>query len=239
MTEQINSQGECLYCKQVISKSDSNKHFNSHLKEKVKTAQAGKSFLLHVETNPKWGASPYFLSLWVDGDCSMGQIDDFLRAIWLDCCGHMSEFTDNNKNRMEQANGAIPMSRATKLALVKGMKLKYEYDFGSTTELLITVKGEYTIKADKKLVLLSRNNPPEILCDLCHKKPATAICTAHGYEEASLFCESCSKKHAKTCPDFEDYSAMTLVNSPRAGVCGYDGGSIDLERDGVFKKNAK
>ena len=27
----------------------------------------------------------------------------------------------------------------------------------------------------------------------------------------------------------------TVVNSPRMGECGYEGGSIDLERDGVYK----
>jgi len=27
---------------------------------------------------------------------------------------------------------------------------------------------------------------------------------------------------------------MPIVNSPRMGVCGYEGGVIDIERDGVF-----
>jgi hypothetical protein len=26
-----------------------------------------------------------------------------------------------------------------------------------------------------------------------------------------------------------------VVNSPRMGVCGYEGGSIDVKRDGVLK----
>ena len=33
------------------------------------------------------------------------------------------------------------------------------------------------------------------------------------------------------CSDFDDYASMPVVNSPRMGVCGYEGGSIDLERD--------
>ena len=55
------------------------------------------------------------------------------------------------------------------------------------------------------------------------------------YEEYAFYCKDCQKKHAKVCPDFKDYAAMPVVNSPRMGVCGYDGGRIDKKRDGVFK----
>jgi hypothetical protein len=29
---------------------------------------------------------------------------------------------------------------------------------------------------------------------------------------------------------------MPIVNSPRMGVCGYEGGTIDKERDGIYGK---
>jgi hypothetical protein len=49
-----------------------------------------------------------------------------------------------------------------------------------------------------------------------------------------MFCEKCAKKHAKECEDFADgYAVMPVVNSPRMGVCAYEGGCIDTERDGV------
>ena len=47
------------------------------------------------------------------------------------------------------------------------------------------------------------------------------------------YCEKCKKKPEKTCED-ADYSMMSVVNSPRMGECGYEGGSIDTERDGVY-----
>jgi len=34
---------------------------------------------------------------------------------------------------------------------------------------------------------------------------------------------------------YADYAAMPVVNSPRMGVCAYEGGTIDRERDGVYK----
>ncbi|MDR1544508.1 MAG: hypothetical protein LBS50_08930 [Prevotellaceae bacterium] len=128
------------------------------------------------------------------------------------------------------------MSRKTDKVFYKGLKLEYEYDFGSSTELLLTVVEEYPVKADEKIVLLSRNEPLEWLCDTCQKEPATQICTVHDWGNESQFCDKCAEKHAKKCKDFEEYAAMPIVNSPRMGVCGYTGGSIDIERDGVFCK---
>ena len=118
----------------------------------------------------------------------------------------------------------------------EGLKLNYQYDFGSTTELLVSVIEEYSIKADKGIVLLSRNEPPELLCDKCGKEPARQLCMiCYGNQDEGLFCTKCANKHARTCDDFADYSAMRVVNSPRMGVCAYDGGIIDKKRDGVFK----
>jgi hypothetical protein len=193
----------------------------------------------------------------------MKDIDLFLRDIWLECCGHLSSFT-NPKNRrqggsfvdfleaddllmqgkikeyeklMEKAKGEVPMSRKTDKVFYKGLKLEYEYDFGSTTELLLTVVEEYPVKASQKIVLLSRNEPPEWLCDTCQKEPATEICTIHNWDEDCFFCDKCANIHEKKCSDFAEYASLPVVNSPRMGVCAYQGGLIDIDRDGVFEKN--
>ena len=257
----IKSEGECLYCNEKFLKAGINRHLQKHLADKVKVNKPGKSFLLKIETNPKWGSGPYFLSLWADGETTIGDIDNFLRRIWLECCGHMSSFT-NPKNKtkggmwdfseaenllakgktkdyekmMEEANGEIPKSRKVKAALAKNMKIDYEYDFGSTTELQIMVVDEYPIKADNGIVLLSRNEPLEMLCEICNKEPATLICSVCTGNEQNTFCKKCAKQHAKTCSDFADYAAMPVVNSPRMGVCAYEGGIIDELRDGPFVK---
>lgn len=264
MSEKLKSVGECLFCGKMFSKAGINRHLQKHIEDKMKQGGPGSSFLLKVETNHKWGSGPYFLSLWIDGETDMEDLDCFLRAIWLECCGHMSAFTNPKLRRqrggmwdffdaeellsasknedyeelMENTQGEVPMSRKGKAVFKKGLKLEYEYDFGSTTSLQVMVVSEYPVKADKKIVLLSRNEPLAIECVSCGK-PATQICTVCEYEEEANFCEKCSKKHSKTCEDFEDYAAMPLVNSPRMGVCGYDGGRIDLQRDGIFQSNRK
>ena len=45
--------------------------------------------ILHLVAN---GYGPYWLHLEVQGDVRLTVLDAFLRAIWLECCGHMSQF---------------------------------------------------------------------------------------------------------------------------------------------------
>ena len=243
MQEKLISEGKCLFCGKTFAKAGISRHLETHLKEKVETGKSGKSFLAKVEINKRWGSAPYFLSLWIDGEAKMKDLDDFLRGIWLECCGHMSAFKDSKMQNsrggmfgmMEENAGEISMSRKAKDVLRKDLVLDYEYDFGSSTELSITVVEEYPYKADKKIVLLSRNEPLKIMCSVCGKVPAAQICTVCMYDKEAAFCDKCAKKHAKECEDFDDYAAMPVVNSPRVGVCAYEGGTIDTERDGVYK----
>ena len=93
MEEEIKSEGKCLFCGNTFAKAGINRHLATHLTEKSAKGVSGKSFFVKVETRKKWGNTPYFLSLWVDGEAKMKDIDDFLRKIWLECCGHLSAFT--------------------------------------------------------------------------------------------------------------------------------------------------
>ncbi|WP_373516651.1 hypothetical protein [Pricia sp.] len=263
MSDKVTSEGECIFCKKTFKKAGINRHLAKHLAERVVQGKREKSF--HLKVEPNWSKNPYFLSLWIDGNTMMEALDYFLRAIWLECCGHMSAFRDIAKKpdyrfgggffdlmdayelldegkvaeyerTMEANTGEIPKSRKAKDALFVNQKIEYEYDFGSTTELRITVMGEYGIKADDSIVLLSRNEPLEWKCETCNKAVAEEICSVClGYEDEGMFCRKCAKKHSKECEDFADYAAMSAVNSPRMGVCGYDGGDIDKKRDGNLK----
>ena len=218
MKEQFKIEGKCLFCGETYAKENINKHLTAHLAEFSKTGQAGKSFFVQVTAEP----IPHFLSLWIDAEATMESIDKFLRDIWLDCCGHLSEFEGN-----------VGMKKAGNV-FKKGKQLNYVYDFGSSTNLTLTVLEEYTVKASNKIVLLSRNEPINIMCATCKKAPATQVCSVCMYDKFALYCDKCAKKHALKCKDFADYASLPVVNSPRMGVCGYEGGRIDKERDGVY-----
>ena len=78
----------------------------------------------------------------------------------------------------------------------KGMTFDYRYDFGSTTELMITVVNYRIGKLRKeKVVILSRNNPIEFMCEECGRKSAVYICTECYYEGSGWLCGDCAKTH--------------------------------------------
>lgn len=90
----INSEGKCPFCDKIFKKAGINRHMANHLAAKTVQGKPGTSFHLKVELDPRWDAAPYFISLWVDGEADLGDLDDFLRDIWLECCSHMSSFRD-------------------------------------------------------------------------------------------------------------------------------------------------
>ena len=248
MREKLESLGKCVYCGKLFKNNAISKHLNSHLKELEKGGQKDISF--HVSVTGKY-SKEMFLNILVDGSAKLKEVDNFLRDIWLECCGHLSSFT-NTKVR-EQNRGKIPnffeeineeeeilypgqssMKVKAKDVFQKGLVLEYDYDFGSTTTLKVVVLESFNYKTKEKILLLSRNEPLKLLCSICGKGIAEVMCSVCW--EDNLFCKKCAKKHAEKCEDFAEYAKMPVVNSPRMGVCGYEGGVIDLERDGVYKE---
>ncbi|MCB9334481.1 MAG: hypothetical protein H6574_25830 [Lewinellaceae bacterium] len=234
------SEGICSFCSEKLSSRALARHLKKHLSEKATQLPGGgkKAFHLLV-TGEGWfvAGKVYFLHLLVDGEASIFELDDFLRAIWLECCGHLSSFHIKGRKYEydwmdDEAIIGEDVEQPVGNVFQTGQVLLYEYDFGSTTRLEIKVLGEYPLDSKDNIVLMSRNEALHIICDNCGKKPAAQLCSIHYGDEPQFFCTACGKKHAKTFPDFEDYSAFPVVNSPRMGVCGYMGSeSIDTERD--------
>ena len=99
-----------------------------------------------------------------------------------------------------------------------GAQGRHEYDFGSTTELVLKVTGERDGRLGRAAVrLLARNDPPVWPCAECGQ-PATAVCAAHYVDSSPFVCAAHESAHA--C---EDEAFLPVVNSPRMGVCGYGG----------------
>jgi hypothetical protein len=98
-----------------------------------------------------------------------------------------------------------------------GQKFSYTYDFGSSTylNLRIVSEREGLVNPKDAIKLLARNLAPEFKCSVCDA-PATLI-FGGAWGDENTYC----KKHAKK---FEGEGLLLpIVNSPRVGVCGYDG----------------
>lgn len=229
----IKAEGRCHFCNKMYKSAGITRHLSGHLNNQEK-GSAARSRAFHVKVA---GGPLYFLHLLMHEKLTLGHLDEYLRRIWLECCGHMSSF-QIKENRIipdwDAEEFGINKKRAIGKVLREDTILEYEYDFGSMTYLEIKTVGVYQLDVPREILLLSRNEPLPLLCHKCEEKPAVEFCTMW-HEEEKIFCEKCAKLHAKECEDFADYAAMPLVNSPRTGVCGYQGGVIDKERDGVWQ----
>ncbi len=225
MDHELKSFGICIFCKQKFSQNEIEKHIAGHLAQMEKENSANTANIYqHILVE----SEEMFLHILVKSETKMKIIDNFLRDIWLDCCGHLSNFGHKNFK--------IGMTNSIADILSPKVKIYHDYDYGSTTRVELRAAKTYALHLKENLLLLSRNEPLKIICSMCKRKPASYLCTTCDWETNAFFCEQCGAKHEETCEAFADYARMPVVNSPRMGICGYEGGLIDKERDGIYKK---
>jgi hypothetical protein len=196
--------GNCYICGAELGKTAMKNHL---LKEHNEREDGQLCRLLKIEGANKY----YWLYIDIPVDKTLADVDSFLREIWLECCGHMSAF---------RGPGRVQIGKGRKLgAFSAGDKFLHEYDFGSTTETLITIADEMYRTPQKQAVrLLARNAPPVFPCAGCGK-PSESICAecSCDWDSDPYYCDSCGEEHE------HEGMLMRITNSPRMGVCGYDG----------------
>lgn len=109
----------------------------------------------------------------------------------------------------------------------KGMTFRHNYDFGSTTELNLRVVSMYEASIgtdDEPVQVLARNDLPTVYCHQCGE-PASLVCSYCISQGEGWLCEKCSRKHdcQNEGMEFAEEMKLPIVNSPRVGVCGYEG----------------
>jgi hypothetical protein len=95
MANRKQSKGTCSYCGKEFSKGGASNHLAACPKrqEAIAKAEAGKGTpepLYHLRIEGAY-RKEFWLDLEMRGSKSLSNLDDYLRAIWLECCGHMSE----------------------------------------------------------------------------------------------------------------------------------------------------
>jgi len=170
-------------------------------------------------------AFEYWLHIEIPANAKLRDLDQFLRDIWLECCGHLSAFEINGvQYHLETEGFYLEPVKGMHFKLSKvlnpGMKFHYTYDFGSSTELKLKVISERKGKAIKEKVrILARNDPPEINCSCGEDaKWVCTVCIEENLGEDCYFCDECAEKH-----ECGEEMLLPVVNSPRMGVCGYEG----------------
>ncbi|NLE01985.1 MAG: plasmid pRiA4b ORF-3 family protein [Fibrobacter sp.] len=169
----------------------------------------------------------FWLYLLVDDCVRLDELDRYLRDIWLECCGHLSAFHIDRDTYYSNAQpGELSMKIRVDELFETDMKIQYEYDFGSTTALVITViKTTGKMFEEPGIRLLARNNTPAVACEECDTEGAVLWFNEFDGDSA-LICHDCAKAAGLTEED--DWNYTLLCNSPRAGTCGYDGPADDI-----------
>ncbi|MCP4403965.1 MAG: plasmid pRiA4b ORF-3 family protein [bacterium] len=221
MARRKQTKGACVFCKKEMTRGGMAKHLPScsQHRKASEAADAGKTKeqgLYRLQVQDAW-QGVYWLHLEMNASATLQKLDDYLRAIWLECCGHLSQFSIGGWRGEE-----IPMTKRVEKIFSVGLELTHIYDFGTSSETTIKVVSQRKGRPLSKhpVFLMARNAPPEIPCAECDK-PASYLCMECIYEldEPGTLCE----QHAEGHPHDSYGEPMPIVNSPRVGMCGYEG----------------
>ncbi|HEV7736067.1 MAG TPA: hypothetical protein VGO47_01680 [Chlamydiales bacterium] len=216
----IKTKGKCSKCNETYSPAKGTAHLVSCVLQSFQSSQSStEGYLLRIS----WAEQPnlYWMFVTIPRNASLSLLDAFLRDVWLECCGHLSQFTIGGRRYMshtESGNPSQSMKNQMGQVLSAGMKFEYVYDMGSSTDLEIEVVETVAACPQKKVTILMQNEPPAFPCESC-KKAAEIICSLCG----ETTCSTCSEDHSCVINEGDTYMLMSLANSPRAGVCGYEG----------------
>lgn len=209
--------GICAGCHGEFPKNRMTKHIAD-----CAQAKAGNHDWLHILVQGLYDPG-YWLHVGAQHTTRLRHLDYFLREIWLECCGHMSEFVIGGGRYLPEQTGYLDresgsMELALREVLQPGIKFTYTYDFGTPTELSLRVLAERQGGPVKgRVTLLARNRPYEFPCEVCGS-PASQLCTNCSGEGRGWMCETCASKH-----ECGEEMILPIVNSPRMGTCGYTG----------------
>jgi hypothetical protein len=185
-TDSTKYEGQCKFCREDFSKREIAKHLdncpNRKYNDKTKNAR------LRIEY-------PYCKNFWliieVDKNARFEDLDGLLRGAWLECCGHCSSFGGYGNE--------IGLREKVIVVAKPGVKIPYEYDFGSTTELVIETLGYSHGEIGKSGIdLAARNYLPKSDCEKCGKQ-ATIVCPGCDKGMDVQVCKICAKKFWKKC----------------------------------------
>ncbi len=230
MANRKQSAGACVYCGKAMTRGGLARHLRTCAQRQqaiaVADARRGQDqTLYHLQVQDAW-AGNHWLHLEMRGNATLDDLDRYLRAIWLECCGHLSAFEVGPARYTQIFAGGEYFSEEREMNVRvhrlfrPGMEIPYEYDFGTTSELLIKVVDQRQGKptTENPIVLMARNafEPPP--CAVCGQ-PAGQVCVECVWDDeaAAVFCEAHGEEH-----EHEDM-LLPIVNSPRTGMCGYSG----------------
>ncbi len=210
--------GQCYLCCKNYSKNGILRHLKACQKKSKKDFSDGFDHTFHLIIEGVY-IPAYWLHLKAREDMLLQELDELLRATWMECCGHMSVFKIKgdvflSEKMLEEMEG-LGMDIELGDILKPGLEFTYVYDLGNPTDLFVRVVEETTENFPESFQVLARNNPPDISCDYCGDV-AALICSECTGSLGCWFCQDCIDEH-----DCGNDRFLQVKNSPRIGICQY------------------
>ncbi len=188
------SKGKCYYCNNIYTKSGMTRHLNSCA---AKREIIGKSltgdlsldqgyFALKIQDDDR---EDYWMQILIRADATLKTLDDFLRGIWMECCGHTSCFdigwytfesgiADEASQEMDEFDRIFGMDIRLSRLFSPDSEAAYTYDYKTSSRLSLKVM-EYVEAATGLGVveIMARNLPP---VDGAPNSPRAGICAYAG-----------------------------------------------------------
>lgn len=223
MTGRTALSGTCHICKETVTKRTAASHL-----QKTHAGKSGEErYIIKVDTPY---SSPYWMFLLAKPGATLADLDEALRDIWVECCGHLSAFSIMGTEYQASYDGDVSdpigdaksMKVQLKKILTPAMSFTYEYDFGTTTELRLHVVDTITWQKEKEeILMIAMNNKPEHVCSECGKP---AIFHYVESDDETYLCIDCGSEE-----ELDECYLLPICNSPRTGQCAYEGGRFDTD----------
>ena len=221
MSTRKQTKGNCAFCGREMTSGGMSRHLQScpERQKAIQTAVSSKTApqpCYHLLVRDAYNRD-FWLHLEMNGRSTLQDLDRYLRAIWLECCGHLSQFSVGGWRGSE-----IPMNRKLESVVAPGHEMTHIYDFGTSSETVIKTVAVRLGNplTQHPITLMARNSLPDATCAECGAA-ATWYC-ADCVVTRGKWINLCAAHRSNH--DHDEYGGPSpLINSPRLGMCGYDG----------------
>ena len=213
--------GKCYYCNKELTERTIKRHMKSCpnmkkvISDEINSSKGTRNQFI-ISMKDKYDKNTYCIYLLIDENLQLQHLDQFIRHVWVECCGHLSAFYIDGIRYEDNSNDLYQMNVKLKDALFVGDKFEYEYDFGTTTYIILEVVDKVEVsKNHSQIEIIARNDENHYKCSHCGKQVEY-----YSYGTGDYICGDCAD-------DFDEDELEELCgdyfNSPRDGVCGYVG----------------
>ena len=130
--------------------------------------QGNNANYVHVSAS---GSKLHWMELLIHDSVTLQEINTLLRETWLECCDHLSAFIfgdlwvpdPEGPSRFDEGEEELTnLDTQYSTAVPPGHSVKYHYDFGSTSEIILSTKSRHEVhQVVPRISLLARNSPME------------------------------------------------------------------------------